>query len=124
MSQSDYIRRKTVANQLKELSKLGSVLDSQKYTDFKGFSLENNIVSSSHKYNQTVPSNIKRVFNINLQIQSACPQFALCTGTNARPNRLLRSLKMPSPRDLPPIQIPILKLIYCRKQLCKIQEDS
>lgn len=93
MSQSDYIRRKRVANQLLEPKKQPSVLNSGSYMDYKEFALENTLASVSTKN----PYESVGIFNLGIKSTSHCPGFILCSGTNARLNRVKRSLAPVAP---------------------------
>jgi hypothetical protein len=113
MSQGDYIRRKRVANQLKTQKKLSPVLNAGEYIDYKEFSLENTVVSTKTNYNNLVPSNVSVIFDMHTTSVSTCPQFILCSGTNQRPNRVLRSLAPSAPLALKPIHKTIDKTAKC-----------
>ena len=116
MSQGDYIRRKRVANQLRSQSKLAPVLNAGEYINYKEFSLENTIVSTNVDYNNAVPANVSVIFDMRIKSPASCPQFILCSGTNRRPNRVLRSLAPSAPLALNPKHITIDKLSrwnYC-----------
>lgn len=111
MSQSDYIRHKRVALELRSQSKLDPVLGSGQYTKFKEFALEHTITHNPAPYN--VPSNVSVIFDMHLTSASNCPQFKLCSGTNTRPNRKLRSLAPSAPLALTPPHITPNKLPIC-----------
>lgn len=113
MSQSDYIRRKRVANQLLTQTKLSPVLNAGEYIDYKEFSLENTIVSTTQAYDNLVPANVSIVFDMHIKTPTKCPQFILCSGTNRRPNRVLRSLAPSAPLALNPKHTTIDKLSIC-----------
>ena len=113
MSQSDYIRRKRVANQLRTQTKLSPVLNAGQYIDYKEFSLENTIVSTAQDYNSFVPANVSIVFDMHIKTPANCPQFILCSGTNQRPNRVLRSLAPSAPLALNPKHKTADKLSVC-----------
>lgn len=63
-SQLDYIKTKRIITELKEQTKFPPVLSSKSYTEYSGYS----IVRSS-------------------LYSPSCPNFIMCNGTNARPNR-------------------------------------
>ena len=56
MAQSDYLQRKKIGTILnpKNQGKLGKILDSDDYTQFKQYSLENTVINTSNVYNQIV----------------------------------------------------------------------
>ncbi len=88
MSQSDYIKYKRVATQLKRQSTMAPVLTQDNYVQFKEFSLENSIISNNVLYyDRYIPPNIPIVFGVVKEKASACSEFALCTNTDERPNR-------------------------------------
>ena len=91
MSQGDYIRYKRVAQELKVQSKLPSVFDSGKYTNYKEFSIENTVVNSTTEYDRVIPVNTRIVFGMERPKATACPTFELCNNTNLRGNRKLES---------------------------------
>lgn len=87
MSQSDYIKYKRVAQELKVQSKLSPILDAGKYMEYKEFSLENSITSDSARYDKLIPIGIPVVFGMERSCASACPEFLVCRNTDSRPNR-------------------------------------
>lgn len=86
MSQSDYITYKKSSRMLRDPTKLAPVLSPSEYTSFKEYALETAIVNSKPTYNQLVPAGKQNVFGME-RTTTNCPTFALCTDTNARPNR-------------------------------------
>jgi hypothetical protein len=87
MSQSDYIKRKRVATELKAQTKLQPVIESGQYVDFKEFTLQNTIYSNKLQYQKILPLNGINVFGIQLATTQNCPTFIICEGTNSRVNR-------------------------------------
>jgi hypothetical protein len=87
MSQSDYLRRKRIATTLQNDAALYPVLSEQNLLDFKQFSLVNTIPNDKEILNYIVPANKRMIFNIE-QTVAECPSFIVCSGTNARPNRI------------------------------------
>lgn len=88
MSQSDYIKLKRTATNLKEPAKHAAIYNSTDYTEFKEYSLEKTITSTKPTYNQLrsrVPGT-NTIFDIEKKV-SGCPNFIVCTGTEERPNR-------------------------------------
>jgi len=91
MSQSDYLQRKklgTILNPTNQI-KLGKTLDSEDYTLFKQYSLENTVINTSNVYNQIVHPNSSIIFNMEVDTPSKCPQFAVCANTQRRANRTI-----------------------------------
>jgi hypothetical protein len=88
MSQSDYIRYKKLSAELKEVSKLSPVLDSQKYTAYKEYSLENTITSVKNVYYRFIPEGTQFVYDIIRNNAGNCPNMEFCTDTNLRLNRI------------------------------------
>jgi hypothetical protein len=86
MSQSDYIKLKRTAANLKEKAKHNPVYNSTDYTEFKEYSLEKTIASIKPTYNQLRLPGTKTIFDIEQKV-SGCPEFIVCTGTQDRENR-------------------------------------
>lgn len=88
MSQSDYIKQKRNAVNLKEQAKHDAVYKSTDYTEFKEYSLEKTITSTKPTYNQLRLPGQKTFFDVERKV-SGCPDFTICpgTGTQSRPNR-------------------------------------
>jgi len=113
MSQSDYIKYKKVSTVLSvdnrsTRNKLQPVLNSQEYSDYKEYVLENTILNSKTVYRRVVPSTLQVVLDMEKKksvVQnmgtslSNCPSFLLCKSTNLRKNRvpLLGSRFTPQP---------------------------
>jgi len=104
MSQSDYIQYKKDFTVLSIDASLNfpPVLNSQNYTDYKGFVLENTVIESVNSpkkivyrtiqdsNNQIVFDMIKnksKVENMGTNLQN-CPSFLMCNNTNKRVNRV------------------------------------
>ena len=88
MSQSDYIKQKRNAANLKEQAKHAAVYKSTDYTGFKEYSLEKTIVNTKVTYNQLRLPDKTTVFDIEKDL-SCYPDFAVCpgSGTEDRANR-------------------------------------
>jgi len=86
MSQSDYIKYKRVATQLK-IDKLSPVLSNEQYTDFKQYTIENTVINTDTLFNELLPQNTNIIFNMQKNI-SHCPTFPVCINTNARSYRV------------------------------------
>lgn len=86
MSQSDYIKLKRTAANLKEQAKHDAVYKSTDYTEFKEYSLEKTITSTKPTYNQLRLPGTKTIFDMEKKV-SGCPNFIVCTGTEDRANR-------------------------------------
>jgi hypothetical protein len=87
MSQSDYIKQKRTATNLKEQVKHDAVYKSTDYTTFKEYSLEKTITSTKPTFNRLRVPGTKTIFDVEKNV-SSCPNFTVCTGTNTRPNRI------------------------------------
>ena len=88
MSQSDYIRYKRVAYELRnQAENLSPVIESGQYIDYKAFTLENTIQSNKLTYTKLQPPSSVNIFGIQRNNPSSCPSFILCSGTNSRVNR-------------------------------------
>jgi hypothetical protein len=88
MSQSDYIKYKRVAVELKAQTKLSPVIEAGQYTRFKDFALENTILSNKLRYDKLQQSNTITVFGITQLNAANCASFLLCSDTNKRVNRM------------------------------------
>lgn len=96
MSQSDYIKFKKISTQLSVdnstaqnnviNSQNAPVLESQNYTDFVEYALENKIANTKIIYHQITPPGKRIVMDMEKTI-THCPSFIVCNGTNTRPNR-------------------------------------
>lgn len=88
MSQSDYLKRKKLATELKNdhATNHPSVLNSKQYLNYLSYSLGNNIENTKITYNKIVPSTKHNIFNIE-QTTTNCPDFE-CTDSSKRPNRV------------------------------------
>jgi hypothetical protein len=84
MSQSDYIQRKKISKELTTTnqSKFPHVLDSESYTLYKQYSVENSVVNTSRRFNQIIPSGAKMVFGMEINRTGTCPNFVLCNTQN------------------------------------------
>ena len=91
MSQSDYIQRKKIANELKYQSKFTPVLSTKDYIEFKQFTIANTILNTSSRQNQLVPSDTQIVFNTEFPNAPNCSTFILCSNTQNRPFRVSMS---------------------------------
>jgi hypothetical protein len=86
MSQSDYLKYKRVATQLR-IDKLSPVLSNQQYTDFKQFSIENTIMNTTTLLNELAPPNTNIIFGMQHN-GSSCPTFPICIDTQTRTYRI------------------------------------
>ena len=88
MSQSDYIRYKRVANELRnQAENLSPVIESGQYINYKAFTLENTILSNKLTHTKLLPTSSVNVFGMQMNSPSSCSNFILCSGTNSRVNR-------------------------------------
>jgi hypothetical protein len=86
MSQSDYIKLKRIATNLKEQAKHDAVYKSTDYTTFKEYSLEKTITSTKPTFNQLRLPGTKTILDVEKKV-SDCPSFIVCSGTDDRANR-------------------------------------
>lgn len=93
MSQSDYIKNKKIAVQIKNKTDLGNVINSGLLTEIKTYVLPNTIVNTSFQLAKLNDTNIKNVFGMEKNTDT-CPQFKLCVNTRSRENRSEKPLKM------------------------------
>ena len=102
MSQSDYIKYKRIAVELKNQAKnLAPVIGAGQYVDYKAFTLENTIINTKPDYTKLIPSNSVNVFGMQINTPSNCSTFTLCTGTNSRVNRKPLNGTQSDPHPLP-----------------------
>ncbi len=71
MSQSDYIRYKRIANELKEQQKLEQVIDSGKYAGYKAFTVGNTITNEKQTFAKLQPVNSVNIFGIEINKQNS-----------------------------------------------------
>ena len=98
MSQSDYLKYKRIATELKteniDLNQglpgdLPPVLESSPYVSYKEFALVNNIKNTKTTYNQLLPSTQTQiVFNMEKQNVGNCPNPVVCTRYPNKSNRV------------------------------------
>jgi len=98
MSQGDYIKRKQISHKLvgdgstngtikgNGLLDYNSVLNAKDYIDFKKYSLEGSIQSSTATLNDLVIPNQTKIFDMVMDV-SNCPSFIICNDTDLRANR-------------------------------------
>jgi hypothetical protein len=117
MSQSDYIRYKRVAVELKDQRKnLEPIINSGQYTNYKAFTLENTILSSKPDYTKLQPQTSVNIFGMQINNPSTCSVFTLCTGTNSRVNRraLSGTQTVSQPLPLPKKHVGPSELFICK----------
>jgi hypothetical protein len=87
MSQSDYLQRKRIATELQQKNqrKFKNTIDSENYTLYKQYTLENNVVNTSPRFNQTTPPGATIVYNMEVYAPATCPSFVICENTQRRP---------------------------------------
>jgi len=100
MSQSDYIKYKKMSTVLSNKKHYPPVLNSQDYTNFKQYGIENTIPDTKLIENSLIPSGSTLVFDM-LKVVSSCPTVILCSNTNARPWRVPMSKVQFTPKYVP-----------------------
>ena len=98
MSQSDYLRRKRVANVLNLDAAQQPIMEPSRLREFKQYQLENEITTSSIRYHRITPVNKQQILHMEKNVTN-CPTFAVCTGTSQRANRVPHKGRMCN--DLP-----------------------
>jgi len=112
MSQSDYIKYKKITTKLAidKTNDLPPVLNSQDYSDYKEYVLENTITNSKIINRRLIPSTTQVVLDMDKNkalVQnmgtslSNCPNFLLCNNTNLRSNRVPLSNVFSNPTPQP-----------------------
>jgi len=98
MAQSDYIQYKKNSIQIKDLSNYPSVLESNTYTDFSMYALENQGTNSKNRFSQLIPVGKRDVLGMEKNISGTCPStFVMCKNTNTRTNRKANTTSIPAP---------------------------
>ena len=87
MSQSDYLRRKRVANVLNLDATEQPIMESSRLREFKQFQLENEITTTNIRYHRIVPASKQSILHMEKNVTN-CPSFLVCTGTSQRLNRV------------------------------------
>ena len=88
-SQSDYIQYLKVSTELQSIKKLPPILNSGDYTQYAGYSIENQISRTKQLNSQLTLPNQLIIFDISTIDVSGCPVFIMCQKTNTRANRIL-----------------------------------
>jgi hypothetical protein len=113
MSQSDYIHRKRIENQVATKNRIPinrvdnpPILSSQFRTDLRQYYAVNTISNSRVRYNRSNTPNTLIVMDMNLQIPSdACKTYRTCNNdkynTNTLPNRVPVNTFYDFDRDVP-----------------------
>ena len=126
MSQSDYIKRKQVANILRTDAAENPIYNSSMYVKFKQFQLENEITSDSIDYSNIADTNNQVIFNMERNVTN-CPSFLLCSGTSARPNRVAHKGRLCNNYPLNWYQRKVAestKKLWCKCQLNRSTTDG
>jgi len=113
MSQSDYLKYKKISTTLivDMSTNMLPILNSQDYSDYKEFVLENTVSNSKVIYRKITPINTQVVLGMDKNktlvqnmgtLTSNCPSFLLCNNTNRRPNRvpIPGAFSVPTPQPL------------------------
>jgi len=111
MSQSDYLKHKKLATELKFQADFRPILESQKYTQYKEFSIDHTKKANKMVYSDMQESDMRCYFNI------ARPPT--CTTIPCQENMEFRRpvsdvYVKPMPTKLPPISKSILQTPYCQ----------
>ena len=109
MSQSDYLKNKRISTQLRIDYMKGSVLTvtneppvftSDKYLQYKQYSLMNTITSTNLNLNRLNRLGYMRIFGIDKKVEG-CPTFAVCSNVALRPNRVAMASIYSNPKQQP-----------------------
>ena len=124
MSQSDYLKRKQIANRLRidggdTENKQPAVFSSHDLLLYKQYQLINDDPSIELNTNLIIPSTKKNVFGIERDV-TRCPTFIVCQDTNTRPNRELRVVA-DCYTKIHPLNWEQKKNVKSRNTLCKCQ---
>ena len=100
MSQSDYLKYKRIARELKT-NKLDTIFTQKNYISYKEYALENiDMANTKLTYNKLTPVNSQIIMGMEKKIlEPPCPTFIICKDTHLRSNRvpLLDVLNQPRP---------------------------
>ena len=97
MSQSDYLKYKRIANQLRidnqidvgmTDTKQEPIFTSQNLTNYKQYALNNTIINTKPTLNRITLNSRLRVYDMDKKV-SGCPTFIVCKDTQNRNNRVL-----------------------------------
>jgi len=88
MSQSDYLKHKKIATELKvdHQTHHPAVFDAKQYIEYRSYAVTKGITNTKTTYNKVVPSTVQVLFDVE-EIVTDCPSFE-CTSTGGRPNRI------------------------------------
>lgn len=111
MSQSDYIKHKKMATELKSQSDFQPILNSQKYTQYKEFSLDHNKKANKMVYSDMQQSDVRSYFNIT---RPPTCTILPCQDSMEFRRPVSDVYIKPSPIKLPPISKTILQTPYCQ----------
>jgi hypothetical protein len=90
--QSDRVQHRVLGLLLKQPTKnIRPIMSASELTLYKRYTLTNTIVNASPQYQQSTPSNVQPVFDIDVPHANLCPTFEPCVDTNARPNRRINT---------------------------------
>jgi hypothetical protein len=94
MSQSDYLKYKKIATELKvdHQDNHPSVLSSNNYISFLSYAMKNDVKNTKLVYNKVVPSTTQVIYDIE-QVVTNCPTFE-CSDSSTRPNRIAHDGRM------------------------------
>jgi hypothetical protein len=124
MSQSDYIKRKQVAQTLRADGlnapiSFPAVFSSQELLKYKQYQIVNNDSNTKIDYNLITPTGKKIVFDMERNVTN-CPTFVVCRNTNTRPNRVLNPV-VACPFSNEPLTWKETKNRMDDKSLCRCQ---
>jgi hypothetical protein len=99
------------------------VLESQNYTDFVEYALENKVANTKIIYHQITPPGKQIVMDMEKTVTN-CPTFITCNGTNTRPNRKPMSQGYNNPTPVPLSIKEIKKKAFNLKSGCICAQKS
>ena len=117
----DYLRDSTI---LKQQNELNPVLNMSDYTKFKNYTLVNSIPNTKIRFSELLLNNNKDIYGMERKTEN-CANFPLCNNTNARVNRKLNSIQLPTPTfrmDKNPVKKELRNSCYCYYDKIKHEE--
>lgn len=111
MSQSDYIKHKKMATELKFQNDFNPVLQSKNYTLYKEFSVDHTKKANKMVYSDMQSADVRSYFDI---VRPATCEVLPCQNDMVFRQPMLDIYRHPSPIKLPPIKKSILQTPYCQ----------
>ena len=94
MSQSDYLKHKKIATEIKidHQTNHPAVFSAKQYIKYRSYAVTKDINNTKTTYNKVVPNTTQVLFDIEQNVTN-CPSFQ-CEKTSGRPNRVAHTGRM------------------------------